>query len=290
MLSESELDALIKLLDDEDPLIYRQIHRELVTQGKELIPFLEAAWSDHTESPLHQRIELVIHDIQFQDLIHAFAEWKENRGKSLFEGALLISRVFYPELSIESESKKFQQLRKDIWLELNYNQTPLEQIQVFNQVFYGMKHFSGEPQSKENYDHCINHVLESRKGNAISLGILYQSLAADLGIPVHGVRLKGHYILAYLKQEPGMSFEHITERDILFYINPVNRGSVFSRQEIREYLRKMNMEAEPGFFLPCSTEEIIRELLSNLIEINAGKSSLLKDLNSLLRILDKEQD
>ena len=290
MLSESELEALIKLLDDEDPAIYRHIHQELLQQGPAVIPFLEAAWSGHTEWPLHQRIEAVIHAIQIQELLKDCSAWKDNRGKSLFEGALLISRIFYPELSLESETKKFQQLRKDIWLEMNYNQTPLEQIQVFNQVFYGMKHFSGEPQSKENYDHCINHVLESRKGNAISLGILYQSLTADLGIPVFGVRLKGHYILAYLKQEPSLNFEHISERDILFYINPANRGSVFSRQEIREYLRKMNLEAEPAYFLPCNTEDVIRELLLNLLEINAGKNTLLRDLNALLRVLDKEQE
>lgn len=289
MLSAAEIEALIRLLDDDDSGIYQHVKTKLVEQGQAIVPQLENAWGLYTEPQLHERIEEVIHEIHHRRLLQEFASWLEKPEPDLLTGALLMCKPFYPEMSLEAETKKVFRLKQDIWLELNNNQTPLEQVQVFNQVFFGIKNFSGEPVSNDNFQHCLNHVMETRKGNSISLGILYQILANELDLPIYGVRLRNHYVLAFLKYHPDQLSE-LNERDILFYINPVNRGSIFSRQEIKEYLKKMDISEEEEYFLPSGNEAIIAELLHLLIENNSGNRKLkqdLMDLKALLPFRDK---
>ena len=47
-MSEREIDALIRLLDDGDAEVYQQVQSRILTLGKEVIPMLESAW-EHCE-------------------------------------------------------------------------------------------------------------------------------------------------------------------------------------------------------------------------------------------------
>ena len=67
-LNRTEVDALIRLLDDSDLEIYQHIQTRLVDYGKDVIPLLENAWSSSMDAMMQERIENVIHKIQFDDL------------------------------------------------------------------------------------------------------------------------------------------------------------------------------------------------------------------------------
>jgi regulator of sirC expression with transglutaminase-like and TPR domain len=95
--------------------------------------------------------------------------------------------------------------------------------------------------------------------------VIYAVIAQDLRIPIYGVNLPEHFVLAYVdqnvKQIPGMS----DADSVLFYINPFSRGSVVSKKEIEAFIRQQRLEAQPEFFAPCSNLTIIRRLLNNLM-------------------------
>lgn len=267
MPNESEIHALIQLLDDNDHEVFRHVHDKLMSLGKDVIPALEQAWSAELNPLTHDRLEEIIHEIQFTGLVKEWRAWLSD-NPDLFTGAYLIAKYHYPDLAIEQIQKKLNKIKQSIWLELNNNQTPLEQIQIFNQVFYTYHAFKGSQSSSDFQDFCINSVLDNKKGNAVSIGIIYQILANELTLPVYGVNLTRHYILAFCKKLIfEFDAEQNSEREVMFYINPINRGSVFSRNEIKEYLEKMNEEQREEYFMPSDNLAIIREQLKYLIEI-----------------------
>ncbi|HRG88115.1 MAG TPA: transglutaminase-like domain-containing protein [Chitinophagales bacterium] len=277
MTNESELNALIQLLDDTDQEVFKHVHAKLMSYGIEVVPKLEQAWSADLPPAAHERLEEIIHEIQFNSLTKEWKLWLSKDSPDLLTGAFLVSKYFYPDADFNDVQRRLQKMRQSIWLELNYNQTPLEQIQIFNQVFYNYYGFKGQQSSATYQDYCINHVLENRTGNAVSVGIVYQILATDLNLPVYGVNLLRHYILSFCKKNIfDFNTETNLEREVMFYINPINRGAIFSRNEIKDYLEKMKEEQKHEYFAPAESKAIIGELIRNLVEMNTEQGETLR--------------
>jgi regulator of sirC expression with transglutaminase-like and TPR domain len=109
----------------------------------------------------------------------------------------------------------------------------------------------------------INQVIESRKGNPISLSIIYLSVAYKLKLPVYGVNLPKNFILAYKDEFRQQDLDHGT--DILFYINPYNKGTVLGRREIDYFIKQQNLQPDKAFYVPCSNTDILIRLINNLV-------------------------
>lgn len=288
MAENKELNALIQLLDDEDNEVFKHVHAKLISLGTGIVPELEQAWAGQLNPLAHERLEGIIHKIQFDSLE---AEWEDYLfldQPDLLTGAYLLAKYHYPDLTFDEVQRKIQKIKQSIWLELNYNQTPLEQIQIFNQVFYNYHGFKGSQASSDYQDFCINSVLDTKKGNSITIGIIYQVLAQELNLPVYGVNLIKHYILAFCKK-PVVDFysEQSLEREVMFYINPINKGSIFSRNEVKEYLEKMRVDHDPKNFMPAPNSAIMKELIIYLIEIyqSQNREEKVKELRKLYQLL-----
>lgn len=272
-MKQGEIDALLNLIDDPDEGVYSHVRDRLVTYGEDIIPRLENLWElnsfGHT---FQQRIEDLIHFIQFDSVQKGLERWAREGGENLFEGALCVARYQYPDLDETEVRDNLNRIRQDIWLELNDELTALEKVKVFNHLLFDVHGFRG---NKKNYhaaqNSYINTVLETRKGNPLSLSIVYITLAESLGVPVYGVNLPNHFILAYVDEYNIMRF--IEERihpdaeraDVLFYINAFNRGAIVHKTEIASYLEQLKVEAGPEHFSPCSNTAIIGRMLNNLI-------------------------
>jgi regulator of sirC expression with transglutaminase-like and TPR domain len=265
-MDKTEIHALISLLDDPDEKVYHQIREKLLSLGIEVIPELESAWENSFDTVLQQRIEGIIQRIQSESLVRAFKRWALPDEQDLLTGALLVARSQYPDLNESLIRKHLDQIKQDIWLELNNNLTALEKVRVINHILFDVHNFSGNTANfHAPQNSYINNVLETKKGNQVSLSVIYAVIAQDLRIPIYGVNLPEHFVLAYVdqnvKQIPGM-----TDVDsVLFYINPFSRGSVVSKKEIEAFIRQQRLEAQPEFFAPCSNLTIIRRLLNNLM-------------------------
>ena len=100
-INKNEVNALIRLLDDSDVEIYQQIESRLIDLGKDVIPILENAWSSAMDAIMQERLESVIHKIQFDDLKHELHVWSHSGSHDLIKGAILLARYQYPELQEE---------------------------------------------------------------------------------------------------------------------------------------------------------------------------------------------
>ena len=286
MSNSSQISALIHLLDDEDPEVFDHVSAKLISFGKEIIPELESAWGDSFNPLLHERIENLIHQIQFEDIYVSFQTWTEQEEANLLEGALIIARFHFPDLSEQDVRLQISEIQQKIWLEIGNHLTPLETTNVFNQVFYNHFGFGGSYSAKpQMHDYCINHVLDSKKGNSISLGIIYLIIAQALKLPVYGVALHRHFIMAYTKDYIQDFLQDKLDSQVIFYINPMNKVQVFSRNEITEYLKTMKTEPQSSFYNPISNKQVIAELL-NYIHFFLDKKEEYAKAGEVKRLLE----
>jgi regulator of sirC expression with transglutaminase-like and TPR domain len=286
-MDQAEINALIDLLDDPDQEVFNNIRDRLISYGKEVIPELENAWEASFNNVVQTRIEEIIHNIQFTNIRTKLALWADKLDPNLLEGALLVAKYQYPDLDEERMLNKIEVIKRDIWLELNANLTALEKVRVMNHIIFEIHGYSG---NTTNYhapqNSYINNVLESKKGNPLSLSILYSVIAQSLGLPIYGVNLPEHFILAY-KDVEGIADEIMrtdNTHGVLFYINAFSKGSVFGKREIDTFLKQINMKPIDMFYTPCSNVDIIVRMLRNLMGAyeKLGYPEKVKDLEELL--------
>jgi regulator of sirC expression with transglutaminase-like and TPR domain len=293
-MNTNELSALITLLDDPDEVIYSQVKGKFLSFGEDVIPHLEAAWEESYDEVLQKRIESIIHTIQFEAISNALKAWARDEQEDLLKGVLIVSRYQFAELDEEKIRRQIAQVKQDVWLELNDELTALEKIKIINHILFDVHQFKGNTENYHApYNSYLNAVLESKQGNPISMCILYMIICKELDIPVFGVDLPLHFILAYIDDAPSfMNFSDNGEPDnILFYINPFSNGIIFSKSDIDQFLSQQNIEPTPRYYKPCTNVDIIKRVLRNLIysfekQENTDKvdelKALLQELNIFL--------
>ncbi len=211
--------------------------------------------------------------------------WYQGGAFDLLQGVLTINKYQYPDLDEQKVINQIEAIKRDIWLQMIYDGSPAEQVKLINHVFYNIHGFSGNTSNHQDPQNSyLNQVLETKKGNQISLAIIYSIIAQKLDIPVYGVNLPQHFILAYVDETRESEFEG----GILFYINAFNKGFIFGRRDVDMFLKQLNLKSEKQFYEPCSNADIVRRVLRNLISAyeNLGSTEKVAELSELLRILE----
>lgn len=292
IINDETLKAMVALLDDSDEGIIQQITQDLVNQGTELVPRLEHFWENTANSLIQSRLEQIIHKVQFTQLKNELREWVNSNEQSLFDGIVLINRHRYPHLDVSSLRMQIESLRIETWLELRYELTALEKVRILSHIIYKIHGFSGATDNPtEPSNSYLNQVFEKKKGNALSLSILYMLISQKLGFPIYGVDLPQHFILCYLDDRMEALHQNIAQREVLFYINPLNSGMPFHRKEIIEFLKLMKTEPQERFFRPCSNVEMVLRAINNLIRgyTELNNHEMVSDLLELKSIVQERK-
>ena len=159
-----------------------------------------------------------------------------------------------------------EKLYRDVWVEMNNKLTALEKIRVVNHVFYNVYQFDALQGNKPVLPpYLLGNVIRMQRGNPLSMAMLYLIVVQRLGIPVFGVNLPKHLILAYMNGNTlPKPLSVYREEDVLFYINPFNKGAIFRKSEVELYLKQLNIKPQEKFFLPVENKVIIQRLLQEL--------------------------
>jgi regulator of sirC expression with transglutaminase-like and TPR domain len=284
MLNDKEIAAVIRLLDDPDDEIYFQIEDKILSYGSEVISYLEDAWSQSFDGILQKRIENLVHKIQFNDVKEDLALWHHSGNFDLLRGILVVNKYQYPDLDEQKIINQIEAIKRDVWLMMMYDSNPVETVKIMNNVFFNTYKFSGNTTNHTDPQNSyISQVLESKKGNQISLAIIYSIVAQKLDIPIYGVNLPQHFILGYLDESDKESKNY----NVLFYINTFNKGYMFGKKDIDHFLRQLKIEPSEYFYEPCPNAEIIKRVLRNLISSyqRSGLDDKAAEVQELLEIL-----
>jgi regulator of sirC expression with transglutaminase-like and TPR domain len=275
LINEKEISNLIYLLDDNDVEVIEQIEEKILSLGVEAISFLEEASKSESEAIRLQRMQLLIRKLKRFKIQHELERWKISEEQDLLQGMLILERIEFPYTDVQGIHNQLDKIKLDAWLELNYDLTSFEQVKILNYIFFQVHKFSG---NTESYHHAhnsfISKVLEDKKGNPVSMAIVYSLIAQRLNIPVFGVNLPQHFILGYQSEEgvdiirrlndPGI-IGGPEEGDIMFYINPFSEGLILNHDSLRSFLKQLNIEARPEYFKVCTNVEILQRVLRNLV-------------------------
>jgi len=189
-----ELDALISLIDEPNEEMFLTIRNKISDYGIDAIPVLEEAWLSSKDNENAHRLEDLIDEIRFNNLYHELKSWVQFQSNDLIKAFMLISKFRYPDLDEDKYYAEIDKLKQDVWLEINDNLTALEKVKVINHVLFDIHQYRGQPPSKKNpLNACfINELMDTKTGNAITLGIVFMAIAQRLQIPVFGVDLPRH--------------------------------------------------------------------------------------------------
>jgi len=253
-MEEKELKALVSLLDDEDQHIATHIEEKILSLGTTIIPYLEQEWEISFNPMVQKRIEEIIHTLQYELVKERLKDWYNSKEQDLLTGMWIIATYQYPDIELEKLKQDLEQIYYETWLEFKPELYAFDQVKVINGVLFNKLKFGANTKNFHSPGNSmINVVLESRKGNPITLCVIYMLVAQKLKMPVHGVNLPNLFILTFRD-------EHHT-----FYINAFNRGLIFSKQDIENYINELHLVPQNSFYEPCNSLEIVRRALRNLV-------------------------
>ncbi|MDH5734659.1 MAG: transglutaminase-like domain-containing protein [Gammaproteobacteria bacterium] len=180
---------------------------------------------------------------------------------NLAEGALLVARLEYPELKIQSQLQRITELAEEIRSHLSEEASAAEILTAINKVLFLEKGFEGN--SEHFYDprnSFLNDVLDRKLGIPISLSILYIELGHQLGLPLSGVSLPGHFLVK------------LELNDAAIVLDPYFGGISLNEDDIEERLQefygnKLKRQHFSGLLATTPNRDIIMRILRNLRNI-----------------------
>ena len=252
-MTTKEIKALISLLDD--PEIAPQIQNEIQNLGETIIPYLEESWEESLDPQQQQRLEDLIHQLQFEGLQQRLRVWRDAGSQDLLEGMWLLNSYQYPDADLQALNRAIEQLRFEAWTLLRSEMHPADQVQVLNHVIFRNHMFSANTQHFHSpANSMLQRVIETKRGNPLTLCVIYLLVAQRLDLPVFGVNLPNLFVLTYQPDD----------KPLAFYINCYNRGVVLSRADIEHYVGQLGITSQESFYQPCSHLDIVRRAMRNL--------------------------
>jgi len=286
MQENREISALFTLIDDPDEEVFCTVSNRIVEYGAGIIPNLEHLWENTISDDVQDRIEMLIHRLHYCDLLRDMGEWGDSPYHDLLFGALLVAKFQYPELQTAPVLQEIEKIRRNVWLELNSYLTPLEQANVISSIVYNYYNLKGTEVGYTNPDDFFIHkVLQSKKGNTITNGILYLILAELLDMPVRAINIPRQFVLAFFHPDYDPSnYTGHPQQKINFYVDATT-GHPFTQRDLDNYFKRISVPPTISYFKPLSHKRIIQLLIEELAKCFEAPKVVYKK-NELLRLSD----
>ena len=276
-MTDSQIKALVSLLDDTDDEIFDHVSEQLLQLGGQVIEVLEREWESNLNPLVQVRIENLISQLQEEQRLKGFVDWRDSDDHDLVVGLWLISTIQYPEYELEELRRDIEALFLEVWQKYDINARGRDAIAELNFVLFNHLKFGANTKNFHSPENSmLKSVLNTKKGNPISLAMIYLIIGRKFKIPLSGVNLPNLFVLTY-----------IDDLD-QFYINVFNKGLIFNKKDIESYVDQLNLERKETFFAPCSNMDIIKRFLRNLIVAydKNGQKDKKEEVRNILMILN----
>lgn len=263
-MTDRKRKALVSLLEDPDEKIYLVIKQVIKAERERIEPMLQEALKESLRgSKYFERIASILHEIHIDRVKRNLKDWKMSSEKDLLKALVTLSNLQQPSLNLEQIESAIETIKRDVWLELNDYQTAFEQVKIFNYVFFEVHRFEVLPSAQVALKHLnVAHVLETKQGNPLIIGLLYSIIAHRLQLPIYGIDFPGVFILAWMdEKQVAIEVEMLNEYGVLFYINPAGKGIIFDDQQIHAFLKEIEVEPNRRYFEPTSNTGLIHRYL-----------------------------
>jgi regulator of sirC expression with transglutaminase-like and TPR domain len=259
--SAGERTALLALLGDEDPRVFRAVRDRLLECAPEAAQWLrEHRLSQDPVTRRHARE--IVHLIERQTADRRFLGFCLGHGQDLDleQGLWLLARTLYPEINVDAYRALLDQFAAELREVLPDAPSPLGRLAVVNDHLFNELGFHGNEQDYYDPDNSyFNRVIDRRTGNPISLSLLYWLLGRRLGLPIVGIGMPGHYVCRYQ-----------TSTDLVF-IDAFNRGKLLTRSDCIRFLHESGHGFHDAFLAPATPRSTLLRVCTNLHEVYADR-------------------
>ena len=282
MSTHSEIESLMLLLEDPDPFVQEQVQLRFMELGDRAIPILDQIRVETKDKEEKKRAKDVLYKLTFTSLKEDFAELLlegvGNRAQ-LERAVITLARFGNPTLRESEYVKKLDHFADMIRASLRYNRSEREEMQTFMKFIFEDLNFRGDNKDYHNpANGFIDQVIERRKGLPISLSLVAMFIARRLQLPVFGVNMPIHFMLAFVGEK---------EEQL---IDPYDQGAEVSYDQCYFFLKKNNVTPKPDHFKMASDLNILARCIRNLMHSYERKEEhdRVRDLKSLLELVEGE--
>lgn len=247
MKTDPNLKSLLSLMDDPDSMIRDAVHKRLFDMGEEAFGEMERLMPEFSDRIDPDYYLSYINNLRREYVFSKLNEYNSNPDPLLIDGLLLVSQALEPSLDRQFYKDSIQEMSDEMLLELSDNRTAIENLEIFNYIFFrrfGFKHVDESVTHVENA--LITKVIDSKRGNIFTIPLCYFLLARHTGLPVYPLIVAKSFTPAYIDNDD----------NILFYINIYKEGIIFSDDQLRKNL-PANEGGDPFKFARIGTDKAL---------------------------------
>jgi regulator of sirC expression with transglutaminase-like and TPR domain len=256
-LSESRREALLKLLVDDDPAVYRSIRQKILSLGSSATDWLRPHTLSRDPVLRRRAQEIVLRfDRQAADNVFLGFCLKQGEDLDLEEGTWLLGQTQYPDINVTGYRALLDSFAADLRERVEDSDSPELLLKSVNKYLFQDLGFSGN--DEDYYDpesSYLNRVLDRRTGNPINLCLMYLLIARRLKLPVAGIGLPGHFVCRYQSSSAEI------------YIDVFHGGKLLNKADCVRYLLQGNYSVRDDYLTPLSPRKILLRVCSNLHQI-----------------------
>lgn len=282
MSTRAEIESLMFLLEDPDPFVQEQVQLRFMELGDRAVPLLDQIRVQTKDKEEKKRAKEVLHKLTFSTLKGDFAELLlegiGNRAQ-LERAVITLARFGHPTLRESEYVKTLDHFADMIRPSLRYKRSEREKMRILMKFIFEDLNFRGDNKDYHNpANGFIDQVIERRKGLPISLSLVAMFIARRLQLPVFGVNMPIHFMLAFVGEK---------EEQL---IDPYDQGAEVSYDQCYFFLKKNNVTPKPEHFKMASDIDILARCIRNLMHSyeRNEEHDRVQELKSLLGLVEGE--
>ena len=256
-LSCAQQEALVRLLDDDDPTISEAVEGRILDCGETALAWLTPHLLERNPA-IRRKVIHLVELIGRRGADNRFLAACLRRGEEFdLEAAIwALARTRYPGINVGAYEALLDSYARDLADRLPTRGRAAPLLAVINRYLFEYLGYSGNQEDYyEPENSYLNRVIDRRLGNPVSLCMIYLFLARRLRIPVSGIGLPGHFVCRY--QSP--------KEEV--YIDAFNAGRILSKADCIRYLVQVSYGYQEGCFAPASPRRILLRVCSNLHQV-----------------------
>ncbi len=253
---ESQKAALLKLLSDEDPLVYAKVREKILSYGQSAGQWVRRE-SLSNEPLVRRRAQEIIEHLGRQAADNKFLAFCLNQGEEfdLEHASLLLAQTHYPEINIDAYHALFDNFASDLRMRINLAAGPDAILATINHYLFTELGFTANEQNYYDLENTyLSRVIDRRTGNPISLCLVYLFVGRRLKLPLAGIGMPNHFVLRYQS----------STREI--YIDAFHSGKLLMKADCIKYLVQTSGFQE-AYLAPVSARRTLLRMCSNLHQI-----------------------
>jgi hypothetical protein len=267
-------DSILSLLADEDSDSAALVQAQLVSRGEAVLADLRELLPDAT-GRAERRLKEVIVQIAGDAAERRFGVLCAEFGGdgNVEEAAWTLAEVVAPGEDFSTMRAQLDRWGATLAHRLEGKETVIQQcntMAAFLGSELGLRGNEDDYYAEENS--LLPRVIENRRGNPITLCLIYIAVGKRAGLPIQGVGLPGHFVV----RVGGVFFD------------PFHGGRRLQLEDCQKLLESQGLELQPHHLQACSPRVMLARILNNLLHAaETGDPALGEKLHGWLQALQR---